>query len=129
MVYEYMPNGNLDTWLHPVEADRCPQMKRLTFAERLNIAMDVASTLEYLHHHCYRCIVHCYLKPSNVLLDNDMIARVGDFGLSRSLPEVIGDCSEDQLISFRIKESVGYLAPGKPFPNAFRNLNQHTFHL
>ncbi|XP_042497627.1 probable LRR receptor-like serine/threonine-protein kinase At3g47570 [Macadamia integrifolia] len=86
LVYEFMPNGNLDNWLHlPMEAHN--HSRNLSFLQRLNIAIDVVSTLDYLHYHCYGTIVHCDLKPSNVLLDNDMIAHVSDFGLARLLLE------------------------------------------
>ena len=57
--------------------------RMLTMGERVSIALDVAEALDYLHHHGHVPIVHCDLKPSNVLLDNDMVAHVGDFGLSR----------------------------------------------
>lgn len=103
IVYEHMPNGNLDSWLHPVQSDR-----KLMLTERLNIAIDVASALEYLHLHCYIPIVHCNLKPSNVLLNSDMTAHLGDFGLARFLPN---DCLQDQISSSRAKGSAGYLAP------------------
>ncbi|XP_058111630.1 probable LRR receptor-like serine/threonine-protein kinase At3g47570 [Magnolia sinica] len=71
----------------------------------LNIAIDVASALDYLHNHCQTPIIHRDLKPSNILLDDDMIACVGDFGLAKFLPEVA------QTSSVGIKGSVGYIAP------------------
>ncbi|KAM0889788.1 hypothetical protein ACQ4PT_027481 [Festuca glaucescens] len=57
----------------------------LTLLQRLNAAVDVASALDYLHNDCEVPIAHCDLKLSNVLLDGDMVARVGDFGLARFL--------------------------------------------
>ncbi|KAK2634755.1 hypothetical protein Ddye_029547 [Dipteronia dyeriana] len=69
-----MQNGSLESWLQPSENTR-----KLNLPERLNIAIDVISGLEYLHHHCETPIVHCDLKPNNVLLDDDIIAHVGDF--------------------------------------------------
>ncbi|KAJ0771613.1 putative protein kinase RLK-Pelle-LRR-XII-1 family [Helianthus annuus] len=44
--------------------------------------MDVASALDYIHNHCIPSIVHGDLKPSNILLDDDMVAHIGDFGLA-----------------------------------------------
>ncbi|CAI0442194.1 unnamed protein product [Linum tenue] len=66
-------------WLHH---ETC---RRLTLAQRLDIAVDVGSALHYLHDHCETTIVHCDLKPSNVLLDADMVGRVSDFGQARLL--------------------------------------------
>ena len=69
LVFELMPRGNLDGWLHPEVKEDEPQ--RLTFLQRLNIVVDIAYVLEYLHTQCDEIIVHNDLKPSNVLLDND----------------------------------------------------------
>ncbi|XP_022732327.1 probable LRR receptor-like serine/threonine-protein kinase At3g47570 isoform X5 [Durio zibethinus] len=86
LMYEFMPNGSLEGWLHATkEANTIEhgEPKILNFPQRLNIAIDVASALDYLHHHCEVPVVHCDLKPSNILLDHDMVAHVGDFGLAR----------------------------------------------
>ncbi|KAK2968943.1 hypothetical protein RJ640_029750 [Escallonia rubra] len=80
-VFEFMPNGSLDSWLHPTQAEE--QGSDLNLVQRLSIAIDVASALDYIHHHCETIICHCDLKPSNVLLDDDLCAHVGDFGLAR----------------------------------------------
>ncbi|XP_047332013.1 probable LRR receptor-like serine/threonine-protein kinase At3g47570 [Impatiens glandulifera] len=102
LVYEFMINGNLDQWLHPED-----QNKKLNMKHRLDIAMDVAHALEYLHYHCETPIVHHDLKPSNVLLDQDMTAHVGDFGLASFVLEA----SNGQSISEGLKGSIGYIAP------------------
>ncbi|XP_058073010.1 probable LRR receptor-like serine/threonine-protein kinase At3g47570 [Magnolia sinica] len=98
-----MNNVSLDRWLPKDGYDH--QRGNLTFIQRLNIALDVASALDYLHHHCQTPIVHHDLKPSNILLDDDMIAHVGDFGLARFLSKVA------QNISLGVKGSIGYIAP------------------
>ncbi|XXG58776.1 hypothetical protein AAC387_Pa04g0996 [Persea americana] len=109
LVFEYMPNGSLDTWLHPNEEQH--NLTHLNFMQRLNVAIDVASALDYLHHHCEAPVVHCDLKPSNVLLDEDMVAHVGDFGLARIFSKDVGNCSHTQSSSIGIKGSIGYVAP------------------
>ncbi|KAK2636198.1 hypothetical protein Ddye_030990 [Dipteronia dyeriana] len=75
--------------------------------KRLNIAVDVASAVEYLHHHCQEPILHYDLKPSNILLDNDMIAHIGDFGLARFHLEVQ---NPNQSSFVGVKGTVGYAA-------------------
>ncbi|XP_028098542.1 putative receptor-like protein kinase At3g47110 [Camellia sinensis] len=83
LVYEFMPNGTLESWLHP--RDGQSQTRKLNFLQRINIAIDVAFALHYLHNECQMPIVHCDIKPSNILLDNDLTAHVSDFGLARLL--------------------------------------------
>ncbi|XXG58747.1 hypothetical protein AAC387_Pa04g0981 [Persea americana] len=109
LIFEYMPNGSLDTWLHPNEEQH--NSTHLNFMQRLNVATDVASALDYLHHHCEAPVVHCDLKPSNVLLDEDMVAHVGDFGLARIFSKDVSNCSQTQSYSIGIKGSIGYVAP------------------
>ncbi|XP_043725909.1 probable LRR receptor-like serine/threonine-protein kinase At3g47570 [Telopea speciosissima] len=110
LVYEFMPNGSLDDWLHLlVEAHN--HSRNLSLLQRLNIAIDVASALDYLHYNCYAPIVHCDLKPSNVLLDSDMTAHVSDFGLARLLLELDDNSSQNQTSTIGIKGSIGYAAP------------------
>nr|XP_008376279.1 probable LRR receptor-like serine/threonine-protein kinase At3g47570 [Malus domestica] len=113
LIYEYMVNGSLDEWLHPtqtsIETNERPQS--LTFSQRLNIAMDVAMALDYLHHQCHVPIVHCDLKPSNVLLNDDMIGHVGDFGLARFLPKTPEDGFGNQSSSIEVKGTIGYTPP------------------
>ncbi|XXG45247.1 hypothetical protein AAC387_Pa02g0376 [Persea americana] len=110
LVLDYMANGNLDQWLHPCIGEQ-HQSKNLSLIQRLNIAVDVASALNYLHNSCEKPIVHCDLKPSNILLDEDMNAHVGDFGLARFLSEATSSCSENHTNSCSIKGTIGYVAP------------------
>ncbi|XP_042518582.1 probable LRR receptor-like serine/threonine-protein kinase At3g47570 [Macadamia integrifolia] len=110
LVYEFMPGGNLDKWLHPHTNDIQGEQRHLNFVQRLNIAIDMATALNYLHHHCHIQIIHCDLKPSNILLDDDLTAHLGDFGISRILPKVTGR-SQIQTSSIGLKGSIGYIAP------------------
>ncbi|XP_020089174.1 probable LRR receptor-like serine/threonine-protein kinase At3g47570 isoform X2 [Ananas comosus] len=111
LVFEYMPNGSLEEWLHPNTRENRP-FRSLSLIQRLNIAIDVASALEYLHHRGSVPIVHCDLKPSNVLLDNEMTAHVGDFGLAKFLRQPPDESSERSSTStVGIKGSIGYVPP------------------
>nr|GFA92263.1 receptor kinase-like protein Xa21 [Tanacetum cinerariifolium] len=105
IVYEFMPNGSLDRWLHNVD-NEFPQ---LTLLQRVCIALDVANALDYLHHHAGKTIVHCDLKPSNILLDDDLVAHVGDFGLSKILQSEYQNRHNSS--SAGVRGTIGYAAP------------------
>ncbi|PRQ58164.1 putative protein kinase RLK-Pelle-LRR-XII-1 family [Rosa chinensis] len=85
--------------------------KSLNLVQRVDITIDVASALDYLHSQCATPIVHCDLKPSNVLLDSDLTGHVSDFGLSRFLTAPTTNVPENQSSSIGIRGSVGYVAP------------------
>ncbi|KAK4393582.1 putative receptor-like protein kinase [Sesamum angolense] len=108
-VYPYMSNGSLETWLHP-EDDLCSD-RNLNLLQRINIAIDIASALQYLHHQCQFLVIHCDLKPSNVLLDDDLTALVSDFGLAKLLSRFRGEAYPSQSSSLGIKGTIGYIAP------------------
>ncbi|URD85079.1 hypothetical protein MUK42_28104 [Musa troglodytarum] len=110
LVLNYMSNGSLENWLHPKESEATTRRK-LTLTQRLSIAIDVSSALDYLHHHGPMPIVHCDLKPSNVLLDQEMCAHVGDFGLARFLQGTMPDTDQNSTTSTGIKGTIGYVAP------------------
>ncbi|KAM3737727.1 hypothetical protein ACB098_09G077700 [Castanea mollissima] len=110
LIFEFMCNGSLEQWLHP-KSDEQHQRKNLSFLQRLNMAIDVAYALEYLHHHSQTPIVHCDLKPSNILLDEDMVAHVGDFGLVKYIFDASKNLSNTQTLSRGLKGSIGYIPP------------------
>ncbi|KAM7473900.1 hypothetical protein LguiB_021143 [Lonicera macranthoides] len=108
LVYEFMANGSLDMWLH----SHVPESSiALSLIQRLNLAIDVASAIYYLHDFCEPPIIHCDLKPSNILLDNELTAHVGDFGLARLLSNSADTFVQAQSSSMEIKGSIGYAAP------------------
>ncbi|XXG58658.1 hypothetical protein AAC387_Pa04g0914 [Persea americana] len=108
LVFQYMANGSLDMWLHPDENEK---LKILNLLQRLDVAIDVAYALDYLHHHCEAPIIHCNLKPGNVLLDDDMVAHLGDFSLARILSNDVVSSSRTQSSMLEMKGSIGYIAP------------------
>ncbi|GJZ94201.1 kinase-like domain-containing protein [Tanacetum coccineum] len=101
VVYEFMPKGSLHDWLHSNAIT-----SRLNLLQRINILMDVACALDYLHNRCQTTIIHGDLKPSNILLDDEMVAHVGDFGLARFL-----GADANQNSSTGIKGTIGYAPP------------------
>ncbi|KAF3546841.1 hypothetical protein DY000_02010532 [Brassica cretica] len=110
LVYKFMPNGSLDMWLHGEDQLEGTNntSRPLSILERFNIAIDVASAVEYLHVNYHDPIVHCDLKPGNVLLDDDLTAHVSDFGLARLLLKFD---QQSSLSSSSIRGTIGYAAP------------------
>jgi serine/threonine protein kinase len=79
----------------------------------LNIAVDIADALDYLHIHCQPPVVHCDLKPSNILLTQDMGACVGDFGIAKILSQAVSKPLFNSNSSIGIRGTIGYVAPGQ----------------
>jgi len=99
LVYEYMPNGSLERNIFastPVE---------LSWNVRFQIALGIAKGLSYLHEECRSCIIHCDIKPDNVLLDASFMPKIADFGLAK----LVGRDFSRVLTTMR--GTVGYLAP------------------
>ncbi|KAF8031358.1 hypothetical protein BT93_D0524 [Corymbia citriodora subsp. variegata] len=80
LVLQYMPNGSLEKWLYSNNYN-------LGLHQRVKIMVDIATAIEYLHHGQPEPIVHCDLKPSNVLLNEDLVTQVCDFGIAKILAE------------------------------------------
>ncbi|XP_058762516.1 probable LRR receptor-like serine/threonine-protein kinase At3g47570 [Vicia villosa] len=109
LVFEYMSNGSLEQWLHP-GITNTENQRMLNLDQRLNIIVGIASVLHYLHYECEKSVIHCDVKPSNVLLDDDMVARVSDFGIARLVLAVDGT-SHKETSTIGIKGTVGYAPP------------------
>ncbi|PNY05720.1 leucine-rich repeat receptor-like protein kinase at2g19210-like protein [Trifolium pratense] len=100
LIYEYMANGNLQQLLSEENQDI------LSWNARLKIAVDAAHGLEYLHNGCKPPIMHRDLKPSNILLDENLQAKIADFGLSRAFGN-----DNDSHISTCPAGTFGYIDP------------------
>uniref|UniRef100_F6GXC4 Protein kinase domain-containing protein n=1 Tax=Vitis vinifera TaxID=29760 RepID=F6GXC4_VITVI len=98
LVLQYMPNGSLEKWLYSF--NYC-----FSLFQRVSIMEDVALALEYLHHGQAEPVVQCDLKPSNVLLDDEMVAHVGDFGIAKILTQKKTETQTKTL------GTLGYIAP------------------
>jgi serine/threonine protein kinase len=81
LIYEYMANGNLQAYLSSENAED------LSWEKRLHIAIDSAQGLEYLHDGCRPAIVHRDVKTANILINDNLEAKIADFGLSKVFPE------------------------------------------
>ncbi|XP_074334994.1 putative LRR receptor-like serine/threonine-protein kinase At3g47570 [Apium graveolens] len=111
LVFEFMTNGSLDDWLHP---SPCYQgiERNLSLIQRLNISIDIAQGVDYLHHYTHAGIIHCDIKPSNILLDENFVARIGDFCLARfCFAATTSDINQENLSSTGVRGTVGYVAP------------------
>ncbi|CAL4972744.1 unnamed protein product [Urochloa decumbens] len=102
LVYEHMPNGSLDRHLFGGAAHGAPV---LSWETRYQIALGIARGLEYLHEKCRECIIHCDIKPDNILLDEAFVPRVADFGLAKLMGR------DFSRVLTTMRGTVGYLAP------------------
>ncbi|XP_015615406.1 receptor kinase-like protein Xa21 isoform X2 [Oryza sativa Japonica Group] len=110
IVYDFMPNGSLEDWLHPETNCDQAEQRHLNLHQRVNILLDVACALDYLHCLGPESVVHCDIKSSNVLLDADMVAHVGDFGLARILVKE-SSLMQQSTSSMGFRGTIGYAAP------------------
>ncbi|KAI5003927.1 hypothetical protein ZWY2020_031170 [Hordeum vulgare] len=99
LVYEYMENGSLNSHLFSKGSSK------LAWELRYRIALGTARGLAYLHEGCTDCIIHCDMKPDNVLLDADFCPKIADFGMAK----VLGRDFSRALTTMR--GTIGYLAP------------------
>ncbi|KAJ3679431.1 hypothetical protein LUZ60_017442 [Juncus effusus] len=99
LVYEYIPNGSLDKQLFQ------QNVTTLDWNKRYQIALGTARGLAYMHESCRDYIIHCDIKPENILLDESFVPKVADFGMAK----LIGRDFSRVLTTMR--GTIGYLAP------------------
>ncbi|CAN8230196.1 unnamed protein product [Cochlearia groenlandica] len=99
LIYEYMDNGSVDKRIFDNE-------EMLNWEERMRVMKDVASGMFYLHEGWESKVLHRDIKSSNVLLDKDMNARVGDFGLAK-----LQNASKEMVSTTHVVGTAGYMAP------------------
>lgn len=106
LVYEYMENGSLKGHLYGSDKPS------LNWKQRLEVCVGAAKGLDYLHRLHYvhtgsaKAIIHRDVKSANILLDGNLCAKVGDFGISRTGPDL-----DQTHVSTLVKGTCGYLAP------------------
>ncbi|XP_074588840.1 putative serine/threonine-protein kinase PBL7 [Curcuma longa] len=105
LVYEFMANGGLQEHLYPTKGS-CGGISKLQWDTRMQIALDAAKGLEYLHEHVSPPVIHRDFKSSNILLDDNFHAKVSDFGLAK-----FGSDKAGGHVSTRILGTQGYVAP------------------
>ncbi|WVZ88663.1 hypothetical protein U9M48_035156 [Paspalum notatum var. saurae] len=99
LVFEYVENGSLAMALFG-------NRRLLQWDQRYNIAVGVAKGLAYLHHECFDWIIHCDIKPENILLDNDFEPKISDFGVAKLLRR---DQTDPNMS--KVRGTRGYAAP------------------
>jgi hypothetical protein len=99
LVYEYMANGSLSSHLFSKSSSK------LSWELRYSIALGIARGLAYLHEGCVDCIVHCDIKPDNVLLDAEFCPKIADFGMAKLLGR------DYSRVLTTMRGTIGYLAP------------------
>ncbi|KAK9073125.1 hypothetical protein SSX86_007448 [Deinandra increscens subsp. villosa] len=106
LVYEFMKNSSLDHFLFAPE-EQLQSGKLLNWESRFNIALGTARGITYLHEECRDCIVHCDIKPENILLDENYNPKVSDFGLAK----LVNPKDHRYRTLTSVRGTRGYLAP------------------
>ncbi|KAM5550728.1 hypothetical protein ABKV19_027187 [Rosa sericea] len=101
LVYDFMPNGSLDKYIYSKEGSIT-----LSYKKMYEIAVGVAQGIEYLHQGCEMQILHFDIKPHNILLDENFIPKISDFGLAKLYP-----ANNSIVSSMAARGTMGYIAP------------------
>ncbi|KAK1642534.1 hypothetical protein QYE76_060339 [Lolium multiflorum] len=107
LVYEFMKNGSLDSFLFSHGGDANASKPTMPWSTRFAVAVGTARGITYLHEECRDCIVHCDIKPENILLDEHHNAKVSDFGLAK----LINPKDHRHRTLTSVRGTRGYLAP------------------
>ncbi|TMW98958.1 hypothetical protein EJD97_003240 [Solanum chilense] len=107
LVYEYVPNGSLGEFLFQKAPIQSPDEQKpiLDWNIRYRIALGVARAIAYLHEECLEWVLHCDIKPENILLGDDFCPKVSDFGLAKLKKK------EEMMTMSRFRGTPGYVAP------------------
>ncbi|KAM5550734.1 hypothetical protein ABKV19_027193 [Rosa sericea] len=107
LVYDFMPNGSLDKYIYSKEGSIT-----LSYEKMYEIAVGVAQGIEYLHQGCEMQILHFDIKPHNILLDENFIPKISDFGLAKLYP-----ANNSIVSSMAARGTRGYIAPELVYKN------------
>ncbi|MED6203867.1 hypothetical protein PIB30_003607 [Stylosanthes scabra] len=107
LIYEYMPNGSLDKYLFDEQIGEGINNSTLNWETRRSVIYGVAQALEYLHNGCEKMVLHRDIKASNIMLDSEFNAKLGDFGLARTIQKK----NETHHSTKEIAGTPGYMAP------------------
>lgn len=111
LVYEYIPGGSLDKYLFRAkspkggDSENTQQKPVLDWNVRYRIALGVARSIAYLHEECLEWVLHCDIKPENILIGDDFCPKISDFGLAKLRKK------EDMVTISRRRGTPGYMAP------------------
>lgn len=104
LVYDFMAKGSLDKYIFYDPQSEGKNV--IDWETRFQVVISTARAIKYLHEECQPCIVHCDIKPENILLDEDFNAKVSDFGMAQLLG---GEANTGSIT--RMKGTAGYMAP------------------
>jgi serine/threonine protein kinase len=99
LCYEYLPNGSLDNYIYD-------ESNEFDWPMRFKIIMGICNGIHFLHKERTEAIIHMNLKPSNILLGDNMVPKIADFGLSRLFGQ-----EQSRLITQNVVGWIGYIAP------------------
>ncbi|KAL7146227.1 hypothetical protein ABFS83_06G026100 [Erythranthe nasuta] len=106
LVYEFMKNGSLDKWIFTSSNTfRDYEDRILDWSTRFNVAVGTAKGIAYFHEQCRNRVIHCDIKPENILLDENFCPKVSDFGLAKLMGR------EASRVVTMVRGTRGYLAP------------------